>query len=53
VPVTVRYENSASTTAARDMTSMLRKLWKIRRAWRDAPPAAVAPLAEPAQREAA
>jgi dolichyl-phosphate beta-glucosyltransferase len=35
VPVTVRYDNGASTTGVNDMTAMLRKLWTIRRAWRD------------------
>jgi dolichyl-phosphate beta-glucosyltransferase len=39
VPVTVRYENSVSTTAPRDVAGMIRKLWAIRRNWREVPPA--------------
>jgi dolichyl-phosphate beta-glucosyltransferase len=38
VPVTVRYENSISTTAPRDVAGMIRKLWTIRRNWREIPP---------------
>jgi len=53
VPVTVRYENCASTTAVRDMTGMLRKLWRIRRAWREPPAVAAVPVCESARREAA
>jgi dolichyl-phosphate beta-glucosyltransferase len=53
VPVTVRYEDDASTTGVNDMTAMLRKLWTIRRAWRVVPPAALAPLSDLPKREAA
>jgi hypothetical protein len=38
VPVTVRYEDGASTTTMNDMGSMLRKLWAIRRSWREVVP---------------
>jgi glycosyltransferase involved in cell wall biosynthesis len=53
VPVTVRHDDSASTTAMGDMTKMLRKLWHIRRTWRRVPRAAPLLLPEPTQGEAA
>ena len=34
VPVTVRYENTASTTGGRATLRMVRELWAIRRSWR-------------------
>jgi dolichyl-phosphate beta-glucosyltransferase len=37
VPVAVRYEDRASTTAGLPMMRMLRELWQIRRNWRRAP----------------
>jgi hypothetical protein len=37
VPVCVRYEDRASTTNAGTMGRMIRELWRIRRAWRQAP----------------
>ncbi|HYV38980.1 MAG TPA: glycosyltransferase [Gemmataceae bacterium] len=43
VPVTVRHENTLSTTTLRDIPRMLRKLRSIRRAWRETP--APGPLA--------
>ncbi len=50
VPVCVRFEDRASTTSLGSVGRMVRELWCIRRAWRDAPPKAPA---EPARREAA
>ncbi len=52
VPVTVRYEDSASTTAMRNVSAMVRKLLEIRRTWAEVPPAAL-PLPETGRREAA
>jgi glycosyltransferase involved in cell wall biosynthesis len=43
VPVTVRHENTLSTTSLRDIPRMLRKMRSIRRNWREAP--APGPLA--------
>jgi dolichyl-phosphate beta-glucosyltransferase len=40
VPVSVRYEDAASTTSLRAMAGMLRELWKIRRSWQRGPLAA-------------
>jgi dolichyl-phosphate beta-glucosyltransferase len=37
VPVSVRYEDKASTTSPRQTLHMLRELWQIRRGWRLAP----------------
>ncbi len=37
VPVSVRYDDSASTTSLRSVGRMVRNLWKIRRAWRHTP----------------
>jgi dolichyl-phosphate beta-glucosyltransferase len=34
VPVQVRYEDTSSTTSARNVGQMIRALWQIRRAWR-------------------
>jgi dolichyl-phosphate beta-glucosyltransferase len=53
VPVTVRYEDQASTTGLNDMTAMLRKLWTIRRNWRRVPPLALPLTAEMPKRGAA
>jgi len=53
VPVTVRYEDGASTTGVNNITAMLRKLWTIRRAWRELPPPARAPLEDLPERGAA
>jgi hypothetical protein len=39
VPVCVRYEDRASTTNVGTMSRMLRELWQIRCAWRQAPAA--------------
>lgn len=36
VPVTVRYQDRASTTGARPMLRMVRELWRIRRQWQQA-----------------
>jgi dolichyl-phosphate beta-glucosyltransferase len=53
VPVTVRYEDSASTTGMRGVASMLRKLWAIRKAWRETPEPAVIPMLDLPHYEAA
>jgi dolichyl-phosphate beta-glucosyltransferase len=53
VPVTVRYETGASTTGVSDMTTMLRKLWTIRREWREVPAAVPAPFQDLPKRGAA
>ncbi|MFO0938419.1 MAG: glycosyltransferase [Gemmataceae bacterium] len=37
IPVAVRYEDSASTTGLGTSLKMLRDLWQIRKAWRQAP----------------
>jgi dolichyl-phosphate beta-glucosyltransferase len=52
VPVQVRCEDRASTTGLRAMGRMMGELWRIRRAWRKAPPARAMPV-EPDRREAA
>jgi glycosyltransferase involved in cell wall biosynthesis len=36
VPVTMHYEDRASTTGARPMLRMLRELWRVRRHWKHA-----------------
>lgn len=45
VPVSVRYDDAASTTGARSMLRMLRELWSIRQAWPRVP--APAPISNP------
>jgi dolichyl-phosphate beta-glucosyltransferase len=52
VPVCVRYEDRASTTNLGAMSHMVRELWRIRRAWRQAPPAVPSVHAEPDRRAA-
>lgn len=52
VPVQVRCEDRASTTGLSAMGRMVGELWRIRRAWRKAPPALAMPVG-PARREAA
>jgi glycosyltransferase involved in cell wall biosynthesis len=52
VPVCVRYEDTASTTSLRTMLRMVGELWRIRRAWRKAPPG-TEPRREPGRRRAA
>jgi hypothetical protein len=41
VPVSVRYEDAASTTGFLAMAGMLREIWRIRRSWRLGPLAAL------------
>jgi dolichyl-phosphate beta-glucosyltransferase len=53
VPVTVRYENTTTTTATSDMVAMLRKLWTIRRNWRTVSPAQLQQLPDAIERHAA
>jgi dolichyl-phosphate beta-glucosyltransferase len=53
VPVTVRYDSGDSTTGVNDMTAMIRKLWTIRRAWRDVPAAALPSAGNSPKRRAA
>jgi dolichyl-phosphate beta-glucosyltransferase len=53
VPITVRYEDGASTTGVSDMTTMLRRLWTIRRTWQDVPKPATLPTMDSPRREAA
>jgi hypothetical protein len=52
VPVQVRCEDRASTTGLRAVGRMIRELWQIRQAWRQAPPALAIPV-DPGKREAA
>jgi dolichyl-phosphate beta-glucosyltransferase len=52
VPVLVRLEDRASTTGALATGRMIRELLQIRRAWRQAPPAAAIPV-DPGRRQAA
>jgi hypothetical protein len=52
VPVQVRYEDRASTTGLRAVGRMVGELWRIRRAWRKAPPALAIPV-DPGTRRAA
>jgi hypothetical protein len=52
VPVCVRYEDRASTTNVVAISRMVRELWHIRHAWRQAPPA-VASVPVEANRRAA
>jgi dolichyl-phosphate beta-glucosyltransferase len=47
-PVSVRYENTTSTTGARAALRMIGELWKIRRAWRRKSVPLPAPMAIPA-----
>lgn len=47
VPVLVRYEDAASTTGAGSTIKMLKELWRIRKAWKNGPPAAPAKPAAP------
>jgi hypothetical protein len=51
VPVSVRYESTASTTGLRATVRMLRELWQIRRRWRNkvVPPLASVGHPEPVQ----
>lgn len=53
VPVTVRDEDSASTTAASSAADMLGKLLAIRRAWRETPAPALVPAVDLPNYEAA
>ena len=53
LPVTVRYEDRASTTGLWAVGRMMGDLWRIRRAWRKAPPALAMPVEPPGTREAA
>jgi dolichyl-phosphate beta-glucosyltransferase len=52
LPVTVRYEDRASTTNLGTVGRMIRELWRIRRAWRQAPPAEASIAVEPGRRAA-
>jgi dolichyl-phosphate beta-glucosyltransferase len=53
VPVTVRYDNCASTTGVNNMTAMFRKLWTIRRTWREVPAATLVSMHDLPKRGAA
>lgn len=43
-PVTVRYDDAASTTGVRSMVRMVRELWRIRQTWPENMPKAEAPV---------
>jgi dolichyl-phosphate beta-glucosyltransferase len=51
VPVSVRYDDTASTTGAGTTVRMLRDLWRIRRAWRHVTPDSI-PTTAPVRRAA-
>jgi dolichyl-phosphate beta-glucosyltransferase len=53
VPVSVRYEQASSTVSPWSMVRTLRELWKIRRAWRHAPPLPLSPPLAIGQQKAA